>query len=410
MVARRLAWLAAVSLCACQLPLPPLPDAGTTGAGTTTAAGGTSGSGTSAGASSSSASGTGGGTGTTGAPASSGGTTSAESSSSTSAGSSGASSGSSTGGSSTGGSSSGGSSSGGGWFTGAAGGLTVYDGGAVVVYCLPAEFAYPYGVAVDGADDVYVADTHDDVIRRIAPDGGLTTLAGVFGDAGYEDGPNDAARFSGPIGVAVDDAGTTVYVSDPGNSRIREVDLASGFTTTLAGNADAGWNDGPGVAAQFNTPYGLALGPGVLYVADNNNYRVREVALDGGWTSTLVYLGEFNQPDAVAVDPGGNVYYTTGFDLEAVGDGGTSTTINDYGSLVTGVAIDRAGNTYVADSALNCIWKGSLDGASTPSPLAGTCDGGTALFDFPAGVAVDGQGRVFVADEMNNRICAIVQP
>ena len=148
-----------------------------------------------------------------------------------------------------------------------------------------ARFNYPYGLAVDSAGDVYVADTGNHCIRKITPAGAVTTLAGST--AGFADGTGAAAQFNSPRGVAVDSAGT-VYVADGNNHRIRKITPA-GAVTTLAGNRTRGFADGTGAAAQFNFPSGVAVdSAGIVYVTDGNNQRIRKVtaASSGLFTRT----------------------------------------------------------------------------------------------------------------------------
>src|SRR5438477_45604 len=144
-----------------------------------------------------------------------------------------------------------------------------------------ARFAGPSGVAVDGAGNVYVADTFNQTIRKVAPRGMVTTLAGLAGNAGSTDGTGSDARVADPNGVAVDSAGN-VYVADTGNNEIRKVTPA-GAVTTLAGLAgNAGSTDGTGSAARFAAPNGVAVDSGGnVYVADTGNYTIRKVGLAG---------------------------------------------------------------------------------------------------------------------------------
>jgi len=293
-----------------------------------------------------------------------------------------------------------------------------------------ATFGAPRGVAVDGAGNVYVADTSNNRIRKITAAGVVTTLAGST--IGSVDGTGIAARFAAPYGVAVDGAGN-VYVADTFNNRIRKITPA-GVVTTIAGST-AGSVDGTGTAARFNFPLGVAVdGAGNVYVADAANHRIRKIdpagvvttlagagsgSADGTGTSAL-----FNNPSGVAVDGAGNVYVADNLNnrIRKITSTGAVTTL--AGSTVglvdgtgtaarfdgpRGVAVDGAGNVYVADSDNHRIRK--ITAAGVVTTLAGSTVGfvdgtGTAArFDDPGGLAVDGAGgNVYVADTDNHRI------
>lgn len=157
-----------------------------------------------------------------------------------------------------------------------------------------AGFNSPYAVAADGAGNVYVSDNSDCVIRKVAPGGVVTTLAGTAGSCGAADaptGPASAAAFSAPQGLAADAAGN-VYVADTGNSTIRKITPA-GLVTTIAGTAGTvGNQDGTGANASFSGPQGLALdAAGNLYVADTNNKAVRKVTPAGVVTTVALRSG-----------------------------------------------------------------------------------------------------------------------
>ncbi len=129
-----------------------------------------------------------------------------------------------------------------------------------------AKFAYPAGVAVDTKGNLFVADTGNHRIRKIDPDGQVTTLAGN-GQPGYADGVGAAAQFHFPLGVTVDEDGN-VYVADRSNRRIRKIE-ANGTVSTLAGSGTAGVVDGPGATAQFKSPAGILVDKaGSIYVSD----------------------------------------------------------------------------------------------------------------------------------------------
>ena len=139
-----------------------------------------------------------------------------------------------------------------------------------------AQFLRPRGIAVDAVGNVYVADSGNNLIRRITPDGTVTTLAGTVA-GGYADGPAASAGFNSPYGVAADGSGN-VYVADSGNNVIRKI--ADGVVSTLAGNGVTGYADGSAVTAEFALPWGVAVdGSGNVYVGDSGNNRVRYVAI-----------------------------------------------------------------------------------------------------------------------------------
>jgi len=231
---------------------------------------------------------------------------------------------------------------------------------------------------------VYVADTFNHTIRKVTPGGVVTTLAGLAGSSGSADGTGSAARFYNPYGVAVDSAGN-VYVADTDNCTIRKV-TPGGVVTTLAGLAgNRGSADGTGSAARFYNPFGVAVdSAGTVYVADSRNHTIRKVT-PGGMVTTLAGL---------ATSPGSA--------------DGTGSAARFYGPM--GVAVDSAGNVYVADSSNYTIRKVTPGGVvTTLAGLAGnrgSADGtgSDARFYCPWGVAVDSAGNVYVADSLNHTI------
>jgi len=290
----------------------------------------------------------------------------------------------------------------------------------------------PFGVAVDGAGNVYVADTDNHRIRKITPAGAVTTLAGST--AGFVDATGTAARFSFPYGVAVDGAGN-VYVADTGNQRIRKVTPA-GVVTTLAGNATAGFVDATGIAARFDFPQGVAVdGVGNVYVGDTVNQRIRKITPAGvvttlagstpGFVDGTGIAAQFNSPYGVAVDGAGNVYVadSSNHRIRKVTPAGVVSTLAgstagfvDAAGIAArfnfpfGVAVDGVGNVYVADNSNHRIRKVTPAGVVTTVAGDGTSGfvdgtGTAARFNFPVGVAVDGAGgNVYVADTNNHRI------
>jgi hypothetical protein len=308
-----------------------------------------------------------------------------------------------------------------------------------------AAFYYPFGIAIDRQGTLYVGDSNNNQIRKVAPDGTTTTLAGD-GGYGYADGTGGVAgttQFANPEGVAVDVNGN-VYVADIGNERIRVV-APDGTTTTLAGNGDAGFADGVGVNAAFYAPYGVAVNlSGEVLVADSFNMRIRKVLTDGT-TSTLAGDGDggfidgpgdqaqFLYPFGVAVGPLGNAYVADyiNYRVRRVAPDGTTSTLTGNGDAgyVDGtggpagttefagpiaVAVDAHGNVYIADVGNSRIRKIAPDGTTTTlagDGDAGYLDGpaGQAQFNEPTGLAVDSRGVVYVSDLGNQRIRMIVQ-
>lgn len=173
-----------------------------------------------------------------------------------------------------------------------------------------ASFNTPSGIALDKHGNVYVADTGNHVIRKIAPDGTVTTLAGS-GIAGFADGQGAQAQFNGPVGVAVDEEGV-VYVADTYNDRIRRI-APDGTVATLAGSGVPGIADGAGELAQFDTPCGIAIGKDGIYIADSRNDAIRRINPDGT-VITLALTPEtekeslLRRPMALTVTHDGFVY------------------------------------------------------------------------------------------------------
>jgi sugar lactone lactonase YvrE len=304
-----------------------------------------------------------------------------------------------------------------------------------------ARFYDPYGVAVDSSGYVYVADTHNQTIRRITPAGVVSALAGLAGTYGSADGAGSAARFLYPQGVAVDNAGN-VYVGEYGNGTIRKITPA-GVVNTLAGSAGVGGcasADGVGSAARFCLPWGVAVdSAGNVYVADYDNQTIRKIT-PAGVVSTLAGLpgnggsadgagsaARFFYPQGVAVDSAGYVYVAdtdnqtirkitpAGVVSTLAGLAGTSGGADGTGSAArfsypSGVAVDTAGYLYVADYFNHTIRKITPAGVvSTLAGLAGSPGsndgtGSAARFNFPESVAVDSAGNVYVADRNNESI------
>ena len=253
-------------------------------------------------------------------------------------------------------------------------------------------FSYPGDVASDGAGNLFVADTSSQVIRKVViATGAVTTLAGSRDSWGYVDGTATTARFQAPFGVASDGAGN-LLVADSGNHAIRKIVLATQTVSTLAGLAGAaGSADGTGAGARFDIPSGVASdGAGNLFVADSGNHTIRKVVVATGVVTTLA-----GDPTTSGKDDGTGA--SAQFDTPVA------------------VVCDGAGNLFVADSGNHTIRKIALAGGTVTTlagsaGIAGSADGTgtTARFDNPTGLAVDGAGNLFVADTGNRTIRRLV--
>ena len=292
-----------------------------------------------------------------------------------------------------------------------------------------ARFGGAFPLAADAQGNVYVADSTNHVIRKVTPEGVATTLAGSPGQTGAEDGIGSAARFNRPIGLAVDAQGN-VIVADSWNHRLRKITPA-GVVSTVAGAAGRGYQNGTAAEAQFNTPAAVTFdAAGNLHVADEQNCVIRKVSPDGV-VSTLAGVGPtrctnmFGGPgvgslfwptlvlaigieDVLVVDPrglsvyrargDGSVAYVVGSQSGLV-DGGTGARFG----FIAGLALDNQGNILIADSGNNAIRLMSPDFTvrtllSAPSP-ANTTLGDPPTLRLPAGIAALPGGAIAVSSE-----------
>lgn len=247
-----------------------------------------------------------------------------------------------------------------------------------------ATFNFPYGIAVDKNDNIYVSEIGTDNIRKITPDGMVSTFAGSpTGRTGSSDGTDTSATFQDPLGLAADADGN-IYVADAANNKIRKVTPA-GVVTTVAGSGTAGAGNGTALSATFNTPLCIAIdATNNLYVTEQKNYDIRKIAVDGTVT-TLAGTGQagsadgsgtsagFNYPVGIVADLSGNIYVTdngygtiriitpSGFVATLAGNGNQNS-VDGIGYQAglnnpLGMAMDSGGNLYVMDNRSNKVRK-----------------------------------------------------
>jgi len=318
-----------------------------------------------------------------------------------------------------------------------------------------AELFLPASVAVDGAGNLYIADSIHNRIRKVDGATGIIGTVAGNGDAGYagDNGAAVSAELSAPRGLALDGAGN-IYIADTGNSVIRELTAATGIITTVAGNGTPGYSgdNGAALAAQLNSPSGVTVDlQGDIAVADTANHRIRVVNSSTGQIATVAgngatttngagsYSGDggaatlagLNYPYSVAYDAQGNMYIPDSGNsriravsaasgiIETVAGGHTRGFAGDQGPATSarlyapsGVAFDTAGNLYIADTQNNRIRKvNATTGIITTVAGNGTGkfggDGANAVsagLYGPYCVFVGAGGDLFIADYFDNRI------
>jgi sugar lactone lactonase YvrE len=321
------------------------------------------------------------------------------------------------------------------------------DGGPATEACLDG----PWGVAVDTAGGIYFADDANSVIRKVDRTGTISTVAGngTYGEFCGDGGPATRACLNQAWDVTVDASGN-LFIADSINNRIRRVD-STGTIRTVAGSATEGFcgDGGPATSACLAWPHSVAVdASGNLFIADHDNARIRRVDTSGTITTvagngTWAYCGDggpatsacLRYPTGVAVDAAGNVFIADSGNhrIRRVNPAGTITTVAGNGeywfcgdggpatsaclSAPGDVAVDAVGNLYIADEHQNRIRR--VDTAGTIRTIAGSgpagfCgDGGAATeacLDGPRGVAVDAAGRVFIGDYHNRRVRKVGLP
>jgi uncharacterized protein (TIGR03437 family) len=306
----------------------------------------------------------------------------------------------------------------------------------------------PIRLDIDGAGNLYLTDSDNHTIRKVTPQGVISTIAGKAGQSGFsgDGGPATSALLNFPIGVAVDGSGN-IYICDNGNLRIRKLTAATGVITTIAGNGILGFggDGGPGTSAQLNTPQNVAVDKdGNVYISDFGNNRIRKVNASDGVITTVAGIGtagfsgdggpatqaQLNSPNNVSVDKDGNliicdpgnnrirkVAAATGVISTIAGrgqgfggDGGPAT--DALLNVPVGAVVDQADNLYFSDRGNQRVRKVAA-GTGLITTIAGSGatgfngDGFAAVasaLNFPTGLAIDGSGNLYIGDRDNGRV------
>jgi sugar lactone lactonase YvrE len=293
-----------------------------------------------------------------------------------------------------------------------------------------AKFNAPSGIAADAQGNLIITDFGNSVIRKITPAGLVSTYAGST--VGLQNGPVSTARFYWPNGSAVDKDGN-VFISEEATCLVRKI-TALGIVSTLAGG-DPGFADGAGASAKFRNPSGIAIDTlGNVYVADQFNHRIRKIT-PGGVVSTFAggaqgskdgtgTEAQFFRPVGLVVDANGNVFVVDLYNhrIRKITPSGVVTTIAGSSggfadgsgtaaqfAFPAGLALDKQGNLYVADTENQRIRKITpLGVVSTFAGIGtqGTADGlaSTAQFFLPREIDIDADGNVYIVEAGGHRV------
>ena len=292
-----------------------------------------------------------------------------------------------------------------------------------------AQFSAPCGLSIEGAGNVFVADRANHLVRKISRDGVVSTLAGSPGNYGDSDGTSGTASFRDPVATAVDTSGN-VYVAEAASSNLIRKITPDGMVSTFAGSSSesGGYADGAGRAAQFRLPFGVAVdNKGNVFVADKGNMIIRKITSDGNVTTFAGSSGEqgkldgettsarFAFPWDLALDRENNLYVIDGWAVRKIdthamvstlaGSPDQADSTDGTGSAarfsgLSSVAVSPAGNVYVTDNELKNIRK------ITPAGVVKTIRDSTGRTPFgnPVSIAVDDKEQIYLADENGFRI------
>ena len=292
-----------------------------------------------------------------------------------------------------------------------------------------AKFNSPTGITTDASGNIYVADASNHKIRKITPEGVVTTFAGST--AGFADGIGTAAQFDYPHHIAIDTSGN-LYVTDHNNHKIRKI-TPEGVVTTFAGSGALGDDDGTAAAASFNKPTGITLdASGNVYVADGLNHKIRKITPEGevstlagsaeGYEDGTGAAAKFNYPLGITIDTSGNLYVADNGNhrIRKITPLGVVTTFAGryrsfadglgtaaYFTSPTGITIDTSGNLYVVDYQNYRIRKITPEGLV--STIAGSTlgiedgPGAVAKFNYPSGITIDASGNLYVTERHSIR-------
>ena len=290
-----------------------------------------------------------------------------------------------------------------------------------------ARFRTPYGMMINAAGNIYVTDAGNHRIRMVTPAGVVSTFAGS-GAGGFAEGFRTSAQFNFPSGIAQDAAGN-IYVADNYNYRIRKIN-SMGMVSTLAGSGTGGFADGTGGAAQFLTPISVVVdAAGNVYVTDAVNNRIRKITPEGvvstfagstgGFTDATGTAAQFSVPFGLAIDAAGNIYVadTGNCRIRKITPERVVSTIagneepgffDGKGTdakfwLPIGIAVSATGVVYVADNYNHSIRMITPEGVVTTIAGNGTAGvangvGAAAQFDQPIGVVIDAAGNLYVSE------------